>query len=112
MSTAADYKDACGGAPNKCTKSKCVCAPSFTGPHCLAQSKSDDIVWDPPDSPADVGFRSPSAFVVLIIVAIVGGAALTLTLGTMQGVREKLTRGGYQSVPDADGIEGGVQLRV
>lgn len=60
----ATLPQSCGGdTRGKCDLSRnpptCSCLTNWTGPHCLNPVAYDDIVWDPVDTWADLGFHGP-----------------------------------------------------
>lgn len=70
----------CGGYERgKCTQGRvCECKKGWTGPHCLVHDGYDPIVYDAPDTIADVGFVPPKVpggflplgFIILVVFLI------------------------------------------
>jgi hypothetical protein len=61
----ATLPQSCGGVTRgKCDLSRnpptCSCLTNWTGPYCLSQVAYDDIIWDPVDTWADLGFSGPN----------------------------------------------------
>lgn len=71
------HRSTCGGSERgRCTNKKiCECNTGWTGPHCLAHSGSDPILYDLPDQFTDIGFALPNivsakSYLVLILLLL------------------------------------------
>jgi hypothetical protein len=103
----ATLPESCGGdTRGKCNLSRnpptCSCLTNWTGPHCLNQVAYDDVIWDPLDTWADLGFRGPSlkgpmgvmltAFVLFAIIVA------PIVLNNKKEKRRRMK--GYSRVPE------------
>ena len=99
-SAAGEDPRSCGGpARGTCRPpGACLCLDGWTGPHCLNPAGFDDVVWDPPDALADLGFRGPSLkrpSAAILVVALAG----TMLLAPAILRKRRRTGGGYRAVP-------------
>ena len=90
--------ESCGGTERgRCTAGRvCECRQGWTGPHCLASSAFDEIVYDPADKITDVGFVPPRVAPMVLFGGL--GIMAVLILLAMQ-CRHRLA--GWEPVPDA-----------
>ena len=74
--------ESCGGKTRGVCQTKnkpytCDCInANWTGPHCLNPVGYDDIIWDPPETWADLGFSGPSLKGGFLIVCSLVGILL------------------------------------
>ena len=92
-------RDSCGGEERgTCTSGGvCECKEGWTGPHCLASVGFDDIIWDQPDSFADVGFVLPT-FVPTGLLVGFGGLILLFFIS----VQWRKQMEGWSPIPDVE----------
>ncbi|KAL7540766.1 hypothetical protein ACHAXR_010368 [Thalassiosira sp. AJA248-18] len=105
----------CGGVSHGTCQSKtkppsCQCNGNWTGPHCMNPAGSDDIIWDPLETFADLGFWGPNftkgGMGVLTVVGLLAGILIAAPVVLKMGRRR---REGYMrvrsSIPSAPGYE-------
>lgn len=91
--------ETCGGTQRgRCTAGGvCECRQGWTGPHCLAHSGTDPIVYDEPDKIRDVGFSPPKMVSDFLWIGLG-----VLVLCFLLAVRLKHRMEGWMPIPDAD----------
>ena len=99
----------CGGLTRgKCDSSTnpstCTCTANWTGPHCLNPVAYDDIIWDPVETWADIGFFGPMLIgptLVMLVAALVGFVVIVghIVLNK-QKRRRKVRMNGYSRIPE------------
>lgn len=95
----------CGGISHGVCQSQtkppsCECTGNWTGPHCLNPMGFDDVIWDPPETLADLGFTGPSlkaSMGIAFIVAILAGILLMAPV-VLKKRKSKQRRRGYERV--------------
>lgn len=91
--------DACGGDDRgRCTAgSVCECYTGWTGPFCLAHEARDPILYDVPDTLADVGFDPPGVAPVGLFI----GLTLLILLFVV-AVQCRRPMQGWSPIPEVD----------
>jgi len=97
--------ESCGGvshgACSPATKPpSCTCTEGWTGSHCMNPVGYDDVVWDPPETFADLGFWGPSLSGGMGILKVVGALAGALLVAPLVLKTGRRRMDGYRSVPD------------
>jgi hypothetical protein len=95
----------CGGPTRGVCQPKspstCKCLDGWTGPHCTNPMGYDDILWDPPETLADLGFRGPSLKLVSGGVVFLGLLVVGLFVAPMVFRQRRRATVGYVPVRGA-----------
>ena len=99
--TEGESADSCGGSRRgRCTAGRvCECMPGWTGPHCLARTGRDPILYDAPDDITDIGFEPPHSSVARFLFGAL--ALLGASFAIFVGRRKSLE--GWTPIPEVDG---------
>ena len=88
----------------KCDSSRnpptCSCTANWTGPHCLNPVAYDDIIWDPVDTWADLGFRGPSLIGPTLVMLVVACIGFVIIVGHVVLKKKESRMKGYSRVPE------------
>lgn len=92
-------RDSCGGERRgQCTAGRvCECKEGWTGPHCLASAGFDDIIWDQPETLADVGFVLPNVIPAGLLFGL--GALILLFVISVQWKKQIE---GWSPIPEVE----------
>ncbi len=103
----------CGGPTRgKCVVSRnppiCSCLANWTGPYCLSQVAYDDVIWDPVETLADLGFRGPElkGFMGVVLAAFLLFGVVVAPIVWNSKKKKRRTRNGYSRVPDYESLVG------
>ena len=104
--------ESCGGdTRGKCDSSRnppsCYCVANWTGPHCLNPIGYDDIIWDPVDTWADLGFRGPSLKGPAGVMLVAAFIAFVIIVAHVVLNKKRRRMKGYSRVPEYEGRVGG-----
>jgi hypothetical protein len=94
----------CGGPSKGFCQSKltCKCLANWTGPHCTNPVGFDDIIWDPPESWADIGFTAPSFEVLSGGMVVLSFLVFMLVVSPLVLRKRRQIMGGWTPVGSVD----------
>eukprot|EP00985_Skeletonema_marinoi_P002287 scaffold946_cov165-Skeletonema_marinoi.AAC.1 len=106
----ATLPQSCGGTTRgKCDVSRnpptCSCLSNWTGPYCLSQAANDDVIWDPVETLADLGFRGPNLKGPMGVM-LAAFILFAVTVAPIVLNNKKKRRKGYSRVPDYERLVG------